>query len=410
MLLGSHLTLLIGPTVAVPAPFMLLEALTNISVTHNDRGRSGFQLTFQIGRAGSLDLFDYALVQNPLLKPFNRVVIMVTFNVVPQVLMDGVITNIQFAPSNEPGASTLTVTGEDLSVLMDLHELNFPWPALTDDNVVRLIVLKYAQYAVAPFVIPPVSGNAPSPTEQIPVQTATDFQHILHLAGRQSYVFYIEPGPLPNMSVAYWGPPIRTGLPQKALSFNMGPETNVLSFSGSYNALAPTLVFGTIQDRQTNVTLPVFTVPFSMRPPLALMPALLSQQNFRISLPPVTPRQAEQATPQAAAAAAGSGGRMNSAEARTVNGLDYADALARSQAIVEASLENVVTVSGELDALQYGDILRARGVVGVRGVGFTYDGNYYVQSVSHSISKGEYKQRFTLTREGTGSLTPLVRV
>lgn len=407
MLLGTNLTLLVGPTVAVPAPPMLMEALTNINVTHNDRGRSGFQLTFQIGRSGAIDMVDYALVQNPLLKPFNRVVIMVTFGVMPQVLMDGVITNVQFAPSNEPGASTLTVTGEDLSVLMDLHELNFPWPALTDDNVVRLIVLKYAQYAIAPLVMPTVSGSAPSPTEQIPVQTTTDFQQILFLAGRQSYVFYIEPGPLPNMSVAYWGPPVRTGLPQKALSYNMGPETNVLSFSGSYNALAPTLVIGTIQDRQSNVTLPIITVPLSMRPPLALMPALLSQQNFRISLPPVTARQAEQATP---AASSGSSGQMNAAEARTVNGLDYADALARAQATVEASLENVVTVSGELDALQYGDILKARGIVGVRGVGFTYDGNYYVQSVSHSISKGEYKQRFTLTREGTGSLTPVVRI
>ena len=65
-------------------------------------------------------------------------------------------------------------------------------------------------------------------------------------------------------------------------------------------------------------------------------------------------------------------------------------------------------MTGELDALEYGDILRARGLVGLRGVGFSYDGNYYVKSVSHQISKGQYKQRFTLTREGTGSLTPLV--
>lgn len=404
MLLGSHLTLYIGPTIALPAPEMLMEALANVSVTHNDRGRSGFQLTFQIGRSGPLDMIDYSLMLNPLLKPFNRVVIMVTFNVVPQVLMDGVITNIQFSPSNEPGASTMTVTGEDLSVMMDLHELNIPWPTLTDDNVVRLIVLKYAQYGIIPDVRPPGFGNAPLPTHEVPVQTTTDFQHILHLAGRQSYVFYIEPGPLPNMSIAYWGPPVRTGIPQPALSFNMGPETNTLSFSASYDALAPTLVFGSIQDEQTNVSLPIFTLPFSTRPPLALLPALLTQQNFRISLPAATREQAMQATPETTAQ-----GQMNSADARTVTGVDYAEALARAQATVEASLENVVNVTGELDALQYGDILKARGIVGVRGVGFSYNGYYYVQSVSHSISKGEYKQRFTLTREGTGSLTPTVR-
>ena len=62
MLLGVHLTLLIGPTVAVPAPPILSEALQNVEVTHTDEGRSGFQITFQVGRSGPLDLLDYRLV------------------------------------------------------------------------------------------------------------------------------------------------------------------------------------------------------------------------------------------------------------------------------------------------------------------------------------------------------------
>jgi len=77
-LLGIQLTLLIGPTVAVPAPPPLLEALQNVEVTHSDDGQSGFQITFEIGRSGPADLLDYALVSNPLLKAFNRVVLIVT--------------------------------------------------------------------------------------------------------------------------------------------------------------------------------------------------------------------------------------------------------------------------------------------------------------------------------------------
>ena len=46
-LLGIRLTLLIGPTVAVPAPPPLIEALHEVEVTHSDDGQSGFQLTFQ---------------------------------------------------------------------------------------------------------------------------------------------------------------------------------------------------------------------------------------------------------------------------------------------------------------------------------------------------------------------------
>ena len=66
-LLGVRLTLLIGPTVAVPAPPPLIEALHEVEVTHRDDGQSGFSITFQIGRAGPAALMDYALANNPLL-------------------------------------------------------------------------------------------------------------------------------------------------------------------------------------------------------------------------------------------------------------------------------------------------------------------------------------------------------
>jgi hypothetical protein len=46
--------------------------------------------------------------------------------------------------------------------------------------------------------------------------------------------------------------------------------------------------------------------------------------------------------------------------------------------------------------------------VGVRGAGITYDGLYYVDSVTHNLKPGEYKQRFTLSRDGMVSNTPVV--
>src|SRR5262245_41377102 len=122
MLLGSHLALLIGPTVAVPAPQPLAEALQSVQVTTSDSGRSGFQITFQAGRGGPLGVADYPLLQNPLLRPFNRVILVVTFGAIPEVLFDGVITHQQLAPSNVAGGSTLTITGEDVSVMMDLKQ------------------------------------------------------------------------------------------------------------------------------------------------------------------------------------------------------------------------------------------------------------------------------------------------
>ena len=84
--LGVQLTLLIGTTVAIPAPPLLSEALQSVEVTHSDEGRSGFQLVFQAGRDAQTGLIDYPLLSLPLLRPFNRVVLIVTFQGIPSVL------------------------------------------------------------------------------------------------------------------------------------------------------------------------------------------------------------------------------------------------------------------------------------------------------------------------------------
>jgi len=378
MLLGIHLTLLIGPTVAIPAPPTIADAIQSAQVTLNDEGRSGFQLTFQIGRSGPTDLLDYGLLMNPLLKPFNRVILIVTFNVSPQVLIDGIITNQQMSPGNEPGTATLTLTGEDVSVKMDRVKKRVPHPAQDERVIVAKIIASYAQYGLVPMVMHLGLVDVPLPTERIPNQQGTDLEYLKQMAQRHGYTFFIIPGPVPFSNVAYWGPPPRIGVPQKALSINMGPQTNVNSINFQYNALAPTVVVDTIQESQANLPLPVITF-ISTRPPLVSMPALpFDLPNVRISL-------------------------LENAPGTTIS-----EAYARAQALTDKSVDAVVTANGELDALRYGDILQPRRLVGLRGAGYSYDGLYYVKSVTHTLSKGQYKQKFTLTREGIGSLTPVV--
>ncbi|MFL5804527.1 MAG: hypothetical protein ACJ8CR_22625 [Roseiflexaceae bacterium] len=53
MLKGIHLTLLIGPAVPVPAPQFVIDALTSVQVNH-DKERSGFQLSFTVGKDSPL--------------------------------------------------------------------------------------------------------------------------------------------------------------------------------------------------------------------------------------------------------------------------------------------------------------------------------------------------------------------
>ena len=67
-----------------------------------------------------------------------------------------------------------------------------------------------------------------------------------------------------------------------------------------------------------------------------------------------------------------------------------------------------MTGSGTLNVARYGRLLKARQLVGVRGAGTAFDGLYYVQTVTHELRRGEYKQSFELSRDGLLSTLPKV--
>ena len=71
---------------------------------------------------------------------------------------------------------------------------------------------------------------------------------------------------------------------------------------------------------------------------------------------------------------------------------------------------NAVTGTGSLNVVKYGHVLKARSLVGVRGIGEAFNGVYYVKSVTHHIKAGEYTQNFTLTRNGLVSTLPRIPV
>ncbi|HEV3049957.1 MAG TPA: hypothetical protein VGX50_06600 [Longimicrobium sp.] len=373
-LLGIHLTLMLGPAVPVLAPAQLVEALRSAEVTQSAQGRSGFQLTFGAGRAGPGELVDYPALIAPLLRPFNRVILIVTLNATPWVLMDGVILHQQLSPSSHPGRTTLTVTGEDVSAMMDLTETHHEHPAQPEPLIVSQLLLKYSQYGLISQIIPPATMEVPLPVERVPVFRGTDYAYLQEMARRYGHIFYIKPGPVPLTNIAYWGPPER-GAPQRPLSVNVGPDTNVESVHFTYDALRPTLVEGSAN--VAGADMPLRTFASTRLPPLALFPApLLTQPSVRTRLLDVP------------------------------SGMSYVRAFAEAQAMTNSTTDQVVTATGELDALRYGGALQARGTVGLRGAGFSYDGFYYVDRVTHTIRQGQYKQRFRLTRDGLGALTP----
>lgn len=371
MLKGFYLTLMMGTIVPQPVPQVVVDSLLSVQVTISSGGRSGFQLTFGLSKLSPLNT---SLLPSGFFDPPTRVVIIVTVNGTPNVIMDGVITQHSVAPSSEPGQSTLTITGEDLTRMMDsIDSSGIPYPAMPNEARIALILAKYALYGVVPLIIPSVLINVPVPTKEIPKHWGSDLQYINKLASDVGYVFYVEPGPQPGMNIAYWGPEIKFGTPQPALSINMDAHTNVDSLNFSFDGFSSTLFILYIQIPESPAKL---TIPIPIPDVTPLNPPLGQKIPFPLRIQPIQ-------------------------ETAKYNALRAA---AIGLAKVSQSKE-VITGSGTLDVLRYGNVLKARQLVGVRGAGPTYDGLYYVTSVTHSIKRGEYKQNFNLSRNALISLS-----
>jgi hypothetical protein len=374
VLKGIHLTLLVGPVVPLPTPQIVIEALRTVKVTSSTgaHGDSGFELTFAFSADSPLNtIFLIAGAQTPML----RVVIIATINSVPQVLMDGVMTNHQVQPGPPGGASSLTVMGKDLTKVMALQDFGgLPYPAMPIEARVALIVAKYAMFGLIPFIVPTLFTDVPVPIDRIPTHEGTDLEYVERLAREVGYVFYIEPGPAPGTNVAYFGPPIKIGLPQPALSIDMDAHTNVESLSFRFETAETALPIVLVQIPQTRFAIPIPIPQVNpLQPPLGAIPA------------PIT----------------------NVTVLRDIARLTVPQALGRGVAEASRS-QDAVTGTGSLDVLRYGRVLRARQLVGVRGAGLAFDGLYFVEQVTSTLKRGELKQEFSLSRNGIVSLLPVV--
>ena len=359
--------LLLGQAVPLPAPREVLDALSSVQVTNDAQNGDGFQITFMLSKNQPVD---YNLLQSGALSPSTRVIIGSCSASTPEVLIDGIITHHQHAPSADPGQSTLTVTGKDVGIMLDLEEKNEKYENQPDFLIATQLIASYAQYGLVPTVTP--TTDVPIMIQRIPRQQETDLKFIQRMAQRNGFVFYVEPLTF-GVNTAYWGPENRLGVPQPRLTLGQGPSGNLKSLHFTQDALAPVSTSGTFVEPITKTAIPIPPLPSLRIPPLALSPTA--------ALRKVLLRDTSNQNPAQAA---------TSALAQATNAPDS------------------VNGSGEIDSVRYGNVLRARKLVNIRGAGLSYDGTFYVKSVTHTITRGDYKQSFAVSREGTGSILPVV--
>ncbi|HEY0395147.1 MAG TPA: hypothetical protein VGD01_11695 [Candidatus Elarobacter sp.] len=365
---GFYLTLMVGSFTADPVPQAVIDALTTVNVTTAIGQQGGFDLSFTYAKSGPLA----QLLMSGYFDPRRRVIIAVTVNGSTEVLMDGIITKQDLTPSSQAGKSTLKITGIDLTELMDFIDLTgIPYPALPMFAIVELILAKYLVLGVVPLAIPPIITTIQNPIEKSLKQVGTDYAYVTQLANQTGSVFYLDPGPEPGMSLAYWGPDLTkifSGT-QPALSIDLDATTNVDSLSFSYDGTVSKQYFVTILIDELKVPIPI-PVPSIDQ----ILPFHAAHAAARLKTTPLLPISHKK--PWDAAL----------------------EVLGKLTQIADA-----VTGSGTLDVTRYGQTLKARQLCAVRGAGDYYDGIYYVKSVSHAIKRGEYKQNFSLGRGGYGS-------
>lgn len=361
-LLPSYFTVQLG---LAPMPVPLMQALREIEVETAVGRASIFRLHFDLSRNIYGDFDALAL---GIFRPNTPVTIRISLGLaVPQTIVNGYVQNSRMGVRNEPGASTLEVVGSDaLGTLMGLIERPFTWPNAPDSEVAAAI---FANYGILPDVMPtpPLRTAADTTT----TTRATDAAILDDLASAHSYELYIQPDPLVGRDIGHFHRRPTGMPPQAVLSIDFGRQTNLASFDVANDMLRPTSVAMVASDPQTRAPIPI-TAAFATDLPMGREPTL-----NRIVPPPVE-------RPVGSLCAASPAEAQARAFARTVE------------------TSHSVTANGSIDGLKFNRVLLAGQPVAVRGAGQENSGIYYVDQVTHRISRDDYAQSFSCSRNALG--------
>jgi len=377
-ILGIRVTLLLGKqAVVLPASLEAMEAIEEIEIRQSMERDSGCKIVLLAGREGPFGALGPPFVDDPRFQRGARVVVTVWNGIKPTPIFDGVITKTQYLPGEGSNEGKYTMLGRDLTHVMDREEKRVQHPALTDELVVFKTVAEYATYGVMPVAMPPAVIQPKVPIEGTPQQTCTDLAYMKKLARRNGYKVFLDPGPVPGVSQFYFGPVPRPGLPQKPISVNLGPTSDAYDVTVAHNGEALTAARAKVHDRTTGQVVPL-EIPMSTNTPQSALSEALTQL-----------------------------GNTRTRELET-SGQNSVEVLARLLAEVNEPARKVVEVTGTIDNTRYNAVLKPYYSVDIRGLGMIYNGTYTVAEVRHLLKPGDYKQSFTLQRDGLYPIVPMV--
>lgn len=301
----------------------------------------------------------------PWMQPFARYRVELRIDGKPWVpLIDGSVVSRQSPRDPEPGRSTLTLVVHDDSVLLNREQGSEPLEGTLTEVVEQL----FDHAAIASTdVEEPESGGGDGMTPYTQ-RRGSNMQLLRQLARQADMHAYVLPGDAPGESVGCFKAfPTEAGeLPALYL---LGPERNLDEFSvngdhqGPARAHASGLSFvdksiATAQTGQSDLQL------------LGAEPAPAGGEEASILAPPAYGGVTDPTT------------RATAAGRRASRATD---------------------ATGTVRPGCYTGVLRPYEAVQVGGVQDTQSGTYVVKSVTHTLTRSDYRQRFTLVRDAVSA-------
>jgi hypothetical protein len=277
-------------------------------------------------------------------------------------LIDGPIVGADNTLSGEPGRSFITLRVQDDSAYLNRKDSLLKFDNMLDHEIAEQLFGQVEQIAETDVETTP----APPNTTPSVVQRGTEMKLLRTLAARQGMHAFVLPGSNPGESVGCFKklPTTVSKLPDLIL---IGKDRNVESFTTVDDAQSPAKLSATAVNAKEKSQKTESASPSDLDPVGKKDVTLVKEDDVAVHVAP--PRHSD-----------------------NVDLVEFVKSLVEQYAFG-------LTATGQILGQCYSGVLSPYQYVVVRGVNSKLSGEYLITKVTHSLTRAEYGQSFTMKRK-----------
>jgi hypothetical protein len=355
-----------------PVPSALYDAITQLEIEENSDRPGTLLLRLPADRTSHGDL---QFVGDGTFEPMTNIAVTLTQGspgARKQCIFDGYVLAWRLHLARASTSSSIDISAQDASWLMNLDDHVTEWAGLTDGGVANAIFASHG-FTPAPGNM---ADDSPShlPDGHTLFQRETDLQFLRRLARRNGKLLRVACTGPPGLRTGYFVRPTVTGQPAVTISLVDQDRWTVESLDFEWDVTRPAQVTAS----QVDLTHPgpagteVISADSGLRPlDQRSYPAYLGRPSTLLLTAPA----------------------------------DVAELSQRGQAVLAES-GFFARCTGEADVDRIGAVLRAGDVVTIAGAGHLHSGKWLVWQVRHRFSPDGWTMAFTLVRNAMGPAAP----